>query len=456
MNLHYDLFVLGAGSGGVAAARASAALGARVGIAEADRMGGTCVNRGCVPKKFYVYAAQYAAELRNAASFGWTYRKADFDWARLKENVFTEIDRLNGVYQTLLRRFGVTIHKGRAEFIDPRTVQIGEQRITAERFLIATGGHPFVPDIDGATLGITSDEAFHLPQLPRRIAIVGGGYIACEFASIFNGLGVKTSLLIRGLDLLRGFDDDLRCHLHQELQQQGVHVHCNTNIVKVSKTGAGLRLHCDQCEDHETNVLMFATGRRPNSAEIGLERIGVERNEHGAIMVDELQQTGTPGIFAVGDVTDRLNLTPVAIHQGRAFAETQFGERQRKLDYRNIPTAIFSSPPVATVGLTETEARERYPKIDIFRSLFRPMKYALGDRTEKTLMKLVVDAASDRVLGVHMVGADAAEIIQGFAVALQSGATKADFDRTVGIHPSSAEEFVTMREKAAPEAGMKI
>jgi glutathione reductase (NADPH) len=456
MSQHYDLFVLGAGSGGVAAARASAALGARVGIAEVDRMGGTCVNRGCVPKKFYVYAAQYAEEFRTAAGFGWSYRKPDFDWNRLKENVFTEIDRLNGVYQTLLRRFGVAIHAGRAEFINPTTVRVGEQSFTADRFLIATGGHPFMPDIDGAALGITSDEAFHLPQLPRRIAIIGGGYIACEFASIFNGLGVKTSLLIRGHDLLRGFDDDLRCQLHQQLQHQGIHIHCNTNIVKVSETGTGLRLHCDQCDDQETDLLMFATGRRPNSAGIGLERIGIERNEHEAILVDELQQTSSPGIFAIGDVTDRLNLTPVAIHQGRAFAETQFGKQKRKMDYHNIPTAIFSSPPVATVGLTETEAREQYQQVDIYRSLFRPMKYALGDRADQTLIKLVVDAASDLVVGVHMVGADAPEIIQGFAVALQSGATKTTFDRTVGIHPSSAEEFVTMREKATPEAGMKL
>jgi glutathione reductase (NADPH) len=419
-------------------------------------MGGTCVNRGCVPKKFYVYAAQFAEEFRMAGGFGWTSRKPGFDWNRLKENVFTEIDRLNGVYQTLLRRFGVTVHRGRAEFIDPQTIRIGEQRITADRFLIATGGHPFIPDLEGATLGITSDEAFHLPQLPVRIAIIGGGYIACEFASIFNGLGVKTSLLIRGHDLLRGFDDDLRCHLHEQMQLRGVRIHCNTNIVKVSETGTGLRLHYDQGEDQETDVLMFATGRRPNSAGLGLERIGVERNERGAVVVDDLQQTSTPGIFAVGDVTDRLNLTPVAIHQGRAFAETQFGKHERKLDYRNIPTAIFSTPPVATVGLTESEARERFRKIDIYRSQFRPMKTMLGDRVERTLMKLVVDAASDQVLGAHMVGTDAAEIIQGFAVALQAGATKTIFDRTVGIHPSSAEEFVTMREKAAPDAGMKI
>lgn len=456
MKLHYDLFVLGAGSGGVAAARTSAALGARVGIAEVDRMGGTCVNRGCVPKKFYVYAAQYAEEFRQAAAYGWSAPRPDFDWNRLKDNVFNEVDRLNGVYHSLLRRCGVAIHEGRAELIDRKTVMVGEQQITAERILIATGSHPHVPELPGADLGITSDEAFHLPQLPKRIAIIGGGYIACEFASIFNGLGVETTLLIRGHDLLRGFDDDLRCHLHQELQHKGIHIRCNTNIVKVRRTASGLSLQCDQCDDHETELLMFATGRRPNSTAIGLERLGIQRTERNAISVDELQQSSVPGIFAVGDVTDRLNLTPVAIHQGRAFAESQFGAQKRKMNYRNVPTAIFTSPSVGTVGLTEAEARQDFAQVDIYRTRFKPMKCALGGSEDQTMMKLVVAGENEQVVGVHMVGPDAAEIVQGFAVALQAGATKQTFDRTVGIHPSSAEEFVTMREKASPESGLKI
>jgi len=456
MSLHYDLFVLGAGSGGVATARASAALGARVGIAEVDRMGGTCVNRGCVPKKLYVYAAQYAEGLRTAHTFGWTGSTAEFDWNRLKENVFSEVDRLNGVYRTLLHRSGVTIYEGRAGFTGSRTVRVGDQTITADRFMVATGSHPFIPEIEGADLGITSDEAFHLARLPRSIAIIGGGYIATEFASIFNSLGVATTLLTRGHDLLRGFDDDLRSHLHREMQNKGIHIRCSTSIVNAGKTAGGLKLHCDQCEDLETDLLMFATGRRPNSADFGLELAGVELNERGAIIVDELQQTSVPWIFAVGDVTDRLNLTPVAIREGRGFAETQYGAGESKMDYRNVPTAVFSSPPVATVGLTENEARQRYRQIDIYRTRFRPMKYTLGSNEEKTLMKLVVDSESDRILGVHMVGLDAAEIIQGFAVALQAGATKKTFDRTVGIHPTSAEEFVTLREKAAPDSGLKI
>jgi len=456
MPQHYDLFVIGAGSGGVACARASAALGAKVGIAEADRLGGTCVNRGCVPKKFYVYASHYASEFRNASGFGWKCGRAQFDWVRLKENVFTEIDRLNGVYNALLKRFGVTIHRSRATFVDPETVQLGEERITADRLVIATGGRPYVPPIEGAEFGITSDQAFHLERLPKHIAIVGGGYIAAEFASIFRGLGVQTTLLLRGNDLLRGFDDDLRLHAHRELQRQGIQIRSNTHLVKVEKRESGYYLHCDQCEDLEADLLMFATGRTPNSDRLGLEKIGVAVNADGAVLVDELNRTSIANIFAIGDVTDRLNLTPVAIHEGRAFAETHFGEGERRMDYSNVPTTVFSQPPIGAVGLTEFEARERHPRIDIYRSTFKPMKYALGDIEEQTLVKLVVDADSDRVLGVHMVGPDAAEIIQGFAVALKSGATKQDFDRTVGIHPSLAEEFVTLREKAKPGEGIKI
>lgn len=456
MDQHYDLFVLGAGSGGVAAARASAALGARVGIAEVDRIGGTCVNRGCVPKKLYVFAARHAEEFRNARGFGWAETNPAFDWQQLKSGVFGEVDRLNGVYRSLLRRSGVVFHEGRAEFVEPGMVQVAEQRITAERFLIATGSHPYVPEIPGADLGITSDEAFHLPQLPPRIAIIGGGYIATEFASIFNQLGVRTTLLTRGHDLLRGFDDDIRTHLHQQLLSKGIQIRCNTSIIKLSRTAGGLRLHCDQCQDLETDVLMFATGRRPNTAAIGLEQIGVQLNERGAVIVDEWQQTSAGGVFAVGDVTDRMNLTPVAIHQGRNFAVTQFGSDRRPMDYRNIPSAVFSTPAVATVGLTETEARRSLGQVDIYRTRFKPMQYALERSDAQTMMKLVVERETDLVVGVHMVGPDAAEIIQGFAVALNAGATKATFDRTVGIHPSSAEEFVTLREPATADTILPV
>lgn len=456
MSQHFDLFVIGAGSGGVACARASAALGARVAIAEDDRLGGTCVNRGCVPKKFYVFASHYSEEFHNSLGFGWNAETRHFDWSRLKDNVFTEVDRLNGVYNTLLKRFNVTQFRDYARFVDAGTVKVGNQVVTADRFVIATGSRPFVPTIEGAELGITSDQAFHLEQLPQRISIVGGGYIATEFASIFNGLGVQTSLLLRGNDLLRGFDDDLRCHLHHELQRKGVHIRSGTNLVKIEKTKTGLHLHCQGCEDQQTDLLMFATGRVPNSQRMGLQELGLALDEQGAIAVDETGRTNIDGLYAIGDVTNRYNLTPVAIHEGRAFASSQFGGKQKIVSYDNIPTTIFSQPPLGTVGLSEEEARQTGRPIDIYRSTFKAMKYALGGIEERTLMKLVVDAESDRVLGVHMVGPDAAEIIQGFAVALKAEATKETFDNTVGIHPSLAEEFVTMREKADPKEGLKI
>jgi len=456
MSQHFDLFVIGAGSGGVACARASAALGARVGIAEADRLGGTCVNRGCVPKKFYVYASAIRSQLRNSHGLGWRGGEPEFDWRRLRQNVFSEVDRLNGVYNALLKRFGVELFQGRATLVEPGRVSIGGHTVSAERIMIATGGRPHIPQIPGAELGISSDQAFHLDHLPKRIAIVGGGYIAAEFASIFNGLGVETTLLVRSKDLLRGFDDDLRCHLHRELQRQGIRIRCGVNITRIERRDSGLFLACDQCEDDATDLLMFATGRTPNSDNLGLERLGIEPGARGEIPVDADFQTGCPGVYAIGDVTDRLNLTPVAIHEGRTFADTHFGKGHRQMDYRNIPTTVFCQPPLATVGLSEQDARNNYPRIDIYRSSFRPMLYALGDIEERALVKLVVDAESDRVFGVHLVGPEAAEIIQGFAVALKAGATKTDFDRTVGVHPSLAEEFVTLREKAQPDDGMTI
>jgi glutathione reductase (NADPH) len=443
---HYDLFVIGGGSGGVACARTSAALGARVGLAEADRLGGTCVNRGCVPKKLLMYASQAAEDLCNAQSLGWTCKKPTFDWAELRNSSQAELRRLNGIYQGLLEKFNVHVFQGLARFIDEKTLRVGGQNITADRFMIATGGSPFVPEFPGREHVIVSDDAFVLDTLPEKMAIIGGGYIAQEFAGIFHGLGVDITLMVRCARLLRGFDADLAEHLRGEQVKKGIKIQCATNVDRIEKTADGLRVICKECDSTTFDKVLFATGRKPNSAGLGLRTIGVEVNSTGAIVVNEKMQTSLPNIYAIGDVTNRINLTPVAIHEGRIFAANHFGGENRTMDYSNVPTTIFSQPPLGTVGLTEAEARERYNHVVIFKSVFRPMKYSLGKIDEKTLMKLVVDGTTDRVLGVHMVGPDAGEILQGFAVALKAGATKTDFDRTVGIHPSSAEEFVTMRE----------
>lgn len=443
---HYDLFVIGGGSGGVACARASAALGAKVGLAEVDRLGGTCVNRGCVPKKFLVYASHAGEEMCNATSLGWNCDHVQFTWSRLRDSVQAELRRLNGIYEGLLENFNVNVYRGHARFIDPRTVEVAGKTVTADRFMIATGGAPFVPDIPGKEHVLVSDDAFVLETLPRSLAIVGGGYIAQEFAGIFHGLGVDVTLVARCARLLRGFDADLAEHLRAEQVKKGIKIQCATHVQRVGKTDGGYRLECEECDSQTFEQVLFATGRSPNVAGLGLEEIGVQLGDNGAIRVDDQMQTTAPNIYAIGDVTDRVNLTPVAIHEGRIFAANHFGGADRQMDYDLIPTTIFSQPPLGTVGLTEAQARERYGKVTIFRSVFRPMKYALGQINEKTMMKLVVDGETDKVLGAHMVGPDAAEILQGFAVALKAGATKADFDRTVGIHPSSAEEFVTMRE----------
>jgi glutathione reductase (NADPH) len=443
---HYDLFVIGGGSGGVACARTSAALGAKVGLAEADRLGGTCVNRGCVPKKLLMYASLAAEDLCNARSLGWTSKRPTFDWAELRSGVQAELRRLNGIYQGLLEKFNVHVYQGPARFIDAKTVRVGGQDITADRFMIATGGSPYVPEFPGREHVIISDDAFVLAKLPEKMAIIGGGYIAQEFAGIFHGLGVDITLMVRCARLLRGFDVDLAEHLRAEQVKKGIMIQCATNVDRIEKTAGGLRVVCKECDSTTFDQVLFATGRKPNSAGLGLSAIGVMVNSTGAIVVDEKMQTSMQNIYAIGDVTNRINLTPVAIHEGRLFAANHFGGENRAMDYSNIPTTIFSQPPLGTVGLTEAQARERCDHVVIFKSVFRPMKYSLGKIDEKTLMKLVVDGTTDRVLGVHMVGPDAGEILQGFAVALKAGATKTDFDRTVGIHPSSAEEFVTMRE----------
>ena len=449
---HYDLFVIGGGSGGVAAARASATLGAKVGIAEGDKFGGTCVNRGCMPKKWYMYASMCAAEFEAAKSYGWDVEQPQFNWDRLKENTFKEIARLNGVYDTLLDGSGVEVHQGFAQFVDANTVSVDGTLITADKFMIAVGGKPFVPDVKGAELGITSDEAFHLEKLPKSILIIGAGYIGVEFAGIFNSLGVDTKLMFRAGRLMRGFDEDVREHMEKELTKKGITLIAATNPVSLCKHGEnGIRLCCEHDYDWDVEQVMFTTGRVPNLDHLNLEATQVKRDERGKIIVDEWQKTNVEHIYAVGDVTNtNLDLTPVAINEGRAFADTHFGDNKRNFSDFVTPTAVFSQPPIGTVGLTEAQARETYKNIDIYRTSFRPTKYRLSDTLDEALlMKLVVDADTDKVVGAHMVGPEAGEIIQMLGVALRAGATKHEFDRTVGVHPTLAEEFCTMREKVS-------
>jgi glutathione reductase (NADPH) len=442
----YDLFTIGAGSGGVRASRMAARYGARAAVAEARFLGGTCVNVGCVPKKLLVYGSRFSTEFDDARGFGWTVGDTVFDWKSLIDNKNREIERLNGVYRTLLTASGVEIFEGRARLLDRHTVDIKGKRYTADKILIATGGRPFVVDVDGAECGITSDEAFYLPELPERIVIVGGGYIAVEFAGIFNGLGSDVTLLYRGPLFLRGFDDDVRTALADEMRKRGVRLEFGTNPTRIDRNANGLEVTTTTGEIIEADQLLCATGRVPNTANLGLEEVGVDLAGGGAVVVDQYSESSVPGIYAIGDCTDRRALTPVAIAEGMALAETMFNDNPTAVDYTNIPSAVFSQPPVGTVGLTETEARHAGFDVTVFRSTFRPMVHTLSGRDERTMMKLVVDRPSDRVLGVHMVGADAGEIIQGFAVALKAGATKSTFDSTIGIHPTAAEEFVTMRE----------
>jgi glutathione reductase (NADPH) len=443
----FDLFTLGAGSGGVAGSRRAASYGARVGIAEAVRVGGTCVLRGCVPKKLLVYAAHFADDFADAAGFGWTVPEPSFDWPTLIERKNRELDRLNGIYLKLLADAGVRLFDGRARLRDAHTVEIGDRRVTAERIMIATGGRPVLPPVPGIEHAITSNEALDLPSLPRRITIVGGGYIAVEFAGIFQALGVEVTLVLRGDAILRGFDEDVRDSLTTELRGRGIAIRPRTDVMHIERTGSGLVLTDRHGANSVTDVLMYATGREPNSSGLGLEQVGVTLGDKGAVAVDDWSQTSVPGIYAVGDVTDRINLTPVAIAEARALAETLFNANPTKFDRTGVPSAVFSQPPVATVGLTEAEARSRLGAVDIYRTKFRPMKHTLSGREERVMMKLVVERASDRVVGCHMVGPDAPEIIQGLAIALKCGATKRQFDQTVGIHPTAAEEFVTLRDK---------
>jgi len=427
----------------------SASYGARVAIAEERVLGGTCVNVGCIPKKLFAYAAHYGEDFADAAGLGWTVNEAVFDWQTLIANKNTEIERLNGIYRTILENNGVKLFEARAVLTDPHTIEIGGEVVTAEYILVATGGWPVVPDILGRELAITSNEAFFLAKLPRRALIVGGGYIAVEFAGIFHGLGVGVTQIYRGPLFMRGFDRDVREHLAAEMVKKGIDLRLDANVARIEKSASGVAATLEDGTILDADVVLYATGRAPNSANLGLEACGVEMRDNGAVIVDDHFRTSTENIFALGDITDRLQLTPVAIGEAMAFSRTLFKGETLVMDYADVPTAVFSQPPVGTVGLTEEAAREKYGAVDIYRSTFRALKNTLSGNTEQTLMKLVVDAASDRVVGCHMVGPDAGEIIQGIGIALKCGATKAQFDDTVGIHPTAAEEFVTMRDKVA-------
>lgn len=443
----YDLITIGGGSGGVRASRMSAAHGARVALIESGALGGTCVNVGCIPKKLFSYAAQAASDFSDARGFGWSVTGAQFEWKTLLANKDREITRLNGVYAKVLQDAGVRVIAGRARVVDPHTVAVGDRTLTAAHLLIATGGHAVKPGIPGADLGITSDQAFHLESLPHRATVIGGGYIAVEFASIFNGLGVATTLVHRGGQLLRGFDEDLGKVLAEELAQHGITLEFNESPAGLTRNGEVLRLELGSGRSIDTGLVMFATGRRPNVAGLGLAEAGVRLAKNGAVEVDDFYCSSVPSIHAIGDVIDRVQLTPVALAEGMALARTLFRKDPARLDYANIPTAVFSHPNIGSVGLTEAEAREKHGPVDTYRTRFRPLKATLSGSAERVFMKLVVARDSGRVLGAHMVGTEAGEIIQGLAVALNCGATKAQFDATLGIHPTTAEEFVTLRER---------
>ncbi|AMO76219.1 glutathione-disulfide reductase [Pseudomonas citronellolis] len=451
MAFDFDLFVIGAGSGGVRAARFAAGFGARVAVAESRYLGGTCVNVGCVPKKLLVYGAHFHEDFQQAAGFGWSLGEARFDWPTLIANKNREIHRLNGIYRNLLVNSGVSLLEGHARLVDAHTVEVDGQRLRAANILIATGGWPQVPDIPGKEHVITSQEAFFLPQLPRRVLVVGGGYIAVEFASIFHGLGAQTSLLYRRELFLRGFDRSVREHLRDELTKKGLDLQFNADIARIDKQADGsLLATLKDGRLLEADCVFYATGRRPMLDGLGLENVDVALSDKGFVKVDEAYRTSEPSIRAIGDVIGRVQLTPVALAEGMAVARHLFrAEEYRPVDYKLIPTAVFSLPNIGTVGLTEDEARAAGHRVKLFESRFRALKLTLTESQEKTLMKLIVDADSDQVLGCHMVGPEAGEILQGIAVALKAGATKRVFDETIGIHPTAAEEFVTMRSPVA-------
>jgi glutathione reductase (NADPH) len=442
----FDLFVIGAGSGGVRASRMAAAKGARVAVAEERYLGGTCVNVGCVPKKLFVYASHYKEEFSDASAYGWDITLDNFDWARLRDNKTREIERLNGIYNNMLVEAGVHILEGRARITDAHSVEVNGQSYSCANILIATGGWPYVPDVPGKEYAITSNEVFYLDKLPERAFVIGGGYIAVEFTGILHGLGVDVTQLYRGSLFLRGFDREVREFLAEEISKKGVKLEFNNNLTAIEKQANGtLMVTLENGEKKETDAVFYATGRKPLTDNLGLENVAVECRENGSIIVDKYYRTAEPSVFAIGDVKGGIELTPVALAEGMALVKTIFDGLDSSVDYNYVATAVFSQPNYATVGLTEEEARAEYDDIDVFRSKFRHMKHTLSGNKEQTFMKLLVDKSSDKVVGVHMVGADAAEIIQGLAVALKAGATKAIFDETIGIHPTAAEEFVTMR-----------
>lgn len=442
----YDLFVIGAGSGGVRASRISASYGAKVAVAEERFLGGTCVNVGCIPKKLFSYGSHYREEAHEAAAYGWNFAEPTLDWPRLIENKNKEIARLNGIYRNLLKNAGVTLYEARATLVDAHTLDVGGRTVTAENILVATGGKPQVWNTPGFEHAIVSDDAFYLTECPKRVMIAGGGYIAVEFAGIFNGYGAEVTQVYRGELFLRGFDIDVRVHLAREMEKKGVNLVWNTVIDRIEKVAGGLDVTLSNGEVRQVDQVLYAIGRAPNTKNMGLEEAGVRLTESGAVAVDDYFRTSVGNIYALGDIIDRYQLTPVAIGEAMKLASNLFRGTALKMDYADIPTAVFSDPPIGTVGLTEEDARKQYGDVDIYRSTFRPLKHTLTGSGEQTLMKLIVDRASDRVLGCHMVGEDAGEITQGLGIALKCGATKAQFDATVGIHPTAAEEFVTMRE----------
>lgn len=446
----FDLFVIGAGSGGVRAGRMAAAMGVRVGMAEDRYLGGTCVNVGCVPKKLFVYGSHFSEDFENAAGFGWTVGKSTFDWPTLRDNKTKEIERLNGIYRNMLVNSGVHLLDGRARITGPNTVEVSGKQYSAERILIATGGWPYVPEFPGSEHVISSNEVFYLDQFPKRAIVVGGGYIAVEFAGIFAGLGAETSLIYRGDLFLRGFDQEVREFTAEEVAKKHVNLRFNNNIETIEKQADGsLLAHLTDGSTLEADTIMYATGRVPNVMDLGLETISLEQKPNGAIVVNDQFQTAEPSVYAIGDVIDRVQLTPVALAEGMALVRNLYAGKNQQVDYDLIATAVFCQPNIGTVGLSEEKSRELYENVDVYKSTFRAMKHTLSGSDEKTFMKMLVDRDSDKVLGVHMVGPDAGEIIQGIAVALKAGATKAVFDSTIGIHPTAAEEFVTMREPAS-------
>jgi glutathione reductase (NADPH) len=450
LKFDYDLFTIGGGSGGVRASRVSAGYGARVAVAESGKFGGTCVNVGCIPKKLFTYAAHFREDFDVAAGFGWSGPAPSFDWPTLIANKDREIARLNGVYERVLTNAGVEILRGRATVVSPHEVQIDGKNHTAKHILVAAGSWPVMPQIPGRELAISSNEAFHLERLPRRALVVGGGYIALEFASIFNGLGVKTTLSYRGKRLLRGFDAEIGERIAEEMAMKGMTLHFGGEPVSIRRQADGsLEVGYSDGPRQSTDLVLFATGRRPNTAALGLEKAGVKLAADGAVVVDKYSRSSVESIHAIGDVTNRINLTPVATAEAMWLARTLFRGEPTPIDHEHVPTAVFSNPNVAVVGLSEEAARARYAALDIYKASFRALRLTLTDKRERTFMKLVVDRASQRVLGAHMIGDHAGEIIQGVAIAVKMGATKAQFDATIGIHPTAAEEFVTLREKAA-------